>query len=370
MSIKRFDPEYVRVFGPGGTSLRSDYYNPPPEVASYIIYKTGTLTKARNGITGQRELKGSDEATVIQQAIINAPEGGTIFIRVGTYYIGSTITIDKGIRLCGENMHDTRLYLKSNTNDDMIHIENTTTTKYFQTIENLRLYGNSDHNTSGHGIYQTVGSSDIQLRNLFITYFPEYGIYIKSGWGAVIHRCCIEHCGVHGIRILGAEAYISHCMLAECGYYGLYSQTQHATTIIGNLKDCGQMTVVGNAFKGNGYPSSNTYDAIHIANCDNLVIDGNAIWGEHEGTNVTRYGIYIEAGNNIRIGGGNRIVGCLSGEIYDGGTNTVINGYGREAAGAGNPPTAANWQIGDIVQNTDDNTFWIKCYDGTMRQIA
>lgn len=47
-----------------------------------------------------------------------------------------------------------------------------------------------------------------------------------------------------------------------------------------------------------------------------------------------------------------------------------INGLGREAAGIGGTPTAALWDVGDRVQNTDDNTHWIKDYDGIMRQIA
>jgi len=353
----------------------------PPATASYIIFKKGTKTYAKNGETGHIEFEGSDDAKLIQQAIDNIPEGGTIYIRNGTYYIGSKLTIDKRIRLCGEHMDKTKLYLKDNVNDDMIYIENTTTTEYFQTIENMYLYGNSDNNTAGHAINQEAGSSDIQIRNMFITHFPYYGIRLNTAWGAVVHRCCIEHCGYHAIWINGSETYVSHCMLAECGYYGLHYYDGKPATIIGNvfwynqkhglyLNTPEKLVVVGNAFRGNGYSSSDTYDAIHIVNANDITIEGNSIWADHEGTNVTRYGVYIEAGNNIRIGGANRIVGCLSGEVYDGGTNTVINGYGREAAGAGNPPTAANWQIGDIVQNTDDNTFWIKCYDGTMRQIA
>ena len=42
---------------------------------------------------------------------------------------------------------------------------------------------------------------------------------------------------------------------------------------------------------------------------------------------------------------------------------------GEEAAGAGNPPTAGNWHMGDMVKNTDDNTIWLKDYGGTMRKI-
>jgi len=48
----------------------------------------------------------------------------------------------------------------------------------------------------------------------------------------------------------------------------------------------------------------------------------------------------------------------------------VLNGVGREAAGAGNAPTAANWKRGDIVENTDDNTIWVKTTADSMVQIG
>jgi hypothetical protein len=58
------------------------------------------------------------------------------------------------------------------------------------------------------------------------------------------------------------------------------------------------------------------------------------------------------------------------GNISDAGTRTRINGYGKEAAGIGNSPTALLWDVGDIVENTSDQTLWIKDTDGTMRKLA
>jgi len=69
MSIKRFDPEYVRVFGPGGTSLRSDLYNSPPDVASYIIFKEGNIIKAKNGRTGHIEYEDTDGTKIVHDVI-------------------------------------------------------------------------------------------------------------------------------------------------------------------------------------------------------------------------------------------------------------------------------------------------------------
>jgi len=56
--------------------------------------------------------------------------------------------------------------------------------------------------------------------------------------------------------------------------------------------------------------------------------------------------------------------------ITDSGNFTVINGYGHEAAGGANPPNYTHWAIGDIVENTDDNTVWIKRTETTMTKIA
>lgn len=57
------------------------------------------------------------------------------------------------------------------------------------------------------------------------------------------------------------------------------------------------------------------------------------------------------------------------GDIYDRGVRTCVNKIGKEAAGAGNSPTASLWQTGDIVVNTDDNSLWIKDVDGLMKKI-
>jgi len=48
----------------------------------------------------------------------------------------------------------------------------------------------------------------------------------------------------------------------------------------------------------------------------------------------------------------------------------IVNGIGREAAGAGNPPNNPNWKEGDIVENTDDKTIWIKRSDGQWVKIS
>ena len=42
------------------------------------------------------------------------------------------------------------------------------------------------------------------------------------------------------------------------------------------------------------------------------------------------------------------------------GLNCPINGYSREAAGVGQPPTNSYYLVGDIIENTSDSTVWVK----------
>lgn len=67
----------------------------------------------------------------------------------------------------------------------------------------------------------------------------------------------------------------------------------------------------------------------------------------------------------------NRIFGLPAEDaIQDGGANNSWEGQGQEAAGSSNSPTAANWSVGDVVENTDDGTLWVKKQDGGWTQIS
>jgi len=66
----------------------------------------------------------------------------------------------------------------------------------------------------------------------------------------------------------------------------------------------------------------------------------------------------------------NEFAGNLSGAISDAGSQTIVNGLGREAAGSGASPTSAIWEIGDIVENTSDSSIWIKDWSGNFIRLA
>jgi len=75
----------------------------PPATASYIIFKKGNKTYAKNGKYGHIEYEDIDSATVIQAAINTLPsEGGKIFIKPGIYKANIVINNKDNITLEGE----------------------------------------------------------------------------------------------------------------------------------------------------------------------------------------------------------------------------------------------------------------------------
>ena len=74
----------------------------PQQPASYIIYKDGLgYVYAKNGETGKIDFRGTDAATVIQNAI-DSLSGGKIFIKKGTYEVSSAINIKSNLQIVGE----------------------------------------------------------------------------------------------------------------------------------------------------------------------------------------------------------------------------------------------------------------------------
>ena len=72
----------------------------PPATASYIIFKKGSKTYAKNGTYGHIEYEDTDSATVIQNAIDALIDGGRILISPGTYE-NIAVTIKDKITIAG-----------------------------------------------------------------------------------------------------------------------------------------------------------------------------------------------------------------------------------------------------------------------------
>jgi len=107
-------------------------------------------------------------------------------------------------------------------------------------------------------------------------------------------------------------------------------------------------------------------DAIYInQNAPNVRIVNPAIWNVD--TAGGNHHINIGEAGDVEILGRMYDNWTIRKNIYD---SLKVNEVGEEAAGAGNSPTPATWQTGDVVENTDDQTMWVKDTTGSMVQIG
>jgi len=66
-----------------------DVYPPAVEAASYIIFKDGSLVKAKNGQTGEIEFSDEDAAAVMH-SVRDAMGSGVAYVKKGTFNLGSS----------------------------------------------------------------------------------------------------------------------------------------------------------------------------------------------------------------------------------------------------------------------------------------
>jgi hypothetical protein len=85
-----------------------DYLLPEAEPYSYLIYRDNLIYYAKNGLTGKADFSTfTDIASVINQAIVAAPSGSTIYVKNNNenWSISSTITItDKQLTLLSDGV--------------------------------------------------------------------------------------------------------------------------------------------------------------------------------------------------------------------------------------------------------------------------
>ena len=180
----------------------------PPTTASYIIFKKGSKTYAKNGAYGHIEFEDTDAAKVIQQAIDALPStGGKILFKTGMYEIGQTIILNKPMVFAGENVGATPdtcgacLRLKDNANCELLKTE----WAAFIRITNLFFDGNRDNQTEEHSMLLIEDTCDIYIDHVFLRWGKLHGIEVKSPsrqvWNIFIHNVAIEDMLGMGIRV-------------------------------------------------------------------------------------------------------------------------------------------------------------------------
>lgn len=182
---------FSRFFGITGTDAGTSGYHLVSDGTTgvwraqfAVNIKDPPYNAAGNGVT--------DDSTVINTAItaVNAAGGGIIYFPVGTYIIGSTVTIRSKVTLQGAGIDATIFKAKASLNATMFQTLNTEslfsgtteTGEQYWGIERCTIDGNNDNNSSGDAI--KTYSRCWRLNQVKITDAAARGINSKWGEGA------------------------------------------------------------------------------------------------------------------------------------------------------------------------------------------
>jgi hypothetical protein len=254
---------------------------------------------------------------------------------------------------------------------------------------------------------------DNNHRNLFANRCDVYGIHVDTNGvdgGNKFHQVIGIDCGADGIRIDGMEESWWSSLVAD-GNSGqgifisdhmlnrLFMQNVWAST----NGDCGVKFdptnggdgLIADVYIDGLYAWNNTNFGILTASGDGtgeirrLWMDRVALHDNKDGSG-NGVGARFDAGTHNEVhlqwvhtrnhpqrgidGGGGRGVSVHYADCQDGKNllDPAIkrwNGTGLEEAGAGNSPTASQFDNNETVENTDDNTLWYKDASGSMRQV-
>ena len=358
---------YIILYNERGETIEmTKNWQIPPDAFDYIIFKDGDVAKAKNGRGGRVEFKHTDFDVVFNNVVNVADDGDYIFIASGSYYIHSPLEIpSKYLHISGAGFFNTHLYVASDFSSD-------------ETYPNVFDFGNGATYVTLEG-FQLFGNLNIE--NLT-------GIYIDGGVFTVIRDVKVRNFSLQGLRARGGttlyieDVYISNSLIGiRLDNYRL--PVLREVVLEGN-SDTGLLLANGveRAYIENLWIEYNDKYAIRIESGSNQIeFKGGFIY--HEGSQDMiyladdTYNVFIE-GMTIQ-GTSTTIRNTSSYPLYVRDLKEIdpvnfigphsLNGLGFESAGAGNPP-AGNWRVGDIVENTDDGTIWIKRSDGTWVQIG
>jgi len=298
--------------------------------------------------------------------------------------IESSIIIHGSLHIVGLGLRATTLKLAPNVNDSMFKWVENNSYEYCFGLYDIKCLGDKGNQSKGSGLeINPTGDSDFRdfdVRRVAFEYFKEHGVYTTRGMGAHFVSLICEMNDLRGFyQNGGTTTMIRHCKFSANGTFGAGITSANARIIGCELQDNGEhglgigsngVIVMGNSLRYNGKKAANNYDAIHIFGVDDCTVVANTIRGTSDATAWTRYGVALDAGSDRTRVGLNTYIGLGTGEVLDNGSKTRIEGLGQGAYGIGGTPTATDWSVGGIVRNTDDNTFWIKDYTGTMRKLA
>ena len=282
------------------------YVQQPFNEASYVIgIYNSTPYYVWNSTTEEYRLS-TNANDVIQSAINALTNGGTIFIKAGTYRLTNTLYLKDNIALKGEGQA-TVLKLDDNINKTMIYLDSNA--KYCM-IQDLKLDGNAAHNSEGHGIYfyhteWLPGRATV--KNVHVWNTAKHGIYILHYAGVILESVRCFYNGESGIKVCSNDNFISNTYIGWSDKSCLVIKGSHNNVV--NIHTWGG---------GYSNPSSGLGQS-------GIVLYGhrNTIVGSQSESNC-RIGILIQGGSR------NVISGCL---VWNNGKQGFPSGRGIGIAG-------------------------------------
>ena len=301
---------------------------------TYANFNKTQNSYSQSIVTSSNTIWVPDNYTTIQEAINNADEEETVFVRAGTYY--EHVVVDKALSLIGENKRNTTID-GNGTGTVVSIIANNIILSDF-TVQNGELgiwLGHSDNN---------VLSGNNALNN-------QYGIYL---WGSDNNTFSGNNASgnTYGIYFSGSDNNVLSGNNALNNQYGIYLSFSSNSILSGNIAS---NNLDGIHFDGSGYNAltgntvfSNNDDGIFLYYSRHNILTGNTA------TKNSRYGIRLSSSSNNAIFHNNFINNTepLSGtHSVDSWDNGVEGNYWSDYYG-----TDANWDgIGDTPYSIDIN---------------
>jgi len=298
----------------------------PPATASYIIFKKGNKTYAKNGVYGHIEYENTDPATVIQNCINALENGGKIFITRGTYEISERIDLTnaKAIVIEGESWaknigYGTELKLADGANTQIFYRSPSSYDFACITIKNMILNGNKANQTSDVDVIYAYNSFRLKLESLYIADAKQHAIYLNFCDESYLRHIEIDGAGGAGIYLRGTSGNtLERILIGGCDSAGVYIRAPSTKNDLINVKaysnayglylysEVKDTAIIGGAFWNN--------------DAEGILINHNCHGTMIQGCEIKNNGKYATTGYGIRITDagtactGNIIMGC---RIFD-----------------------------------------------------
>jgi len=275
---------------------------------------------------------GVNDQDNINAAIGNLPDnGGSIYLREGTYVVGDNIIISKSnVALVGAGASTViKIEDAKNANMSVIYASG----KDNLLVQNLRINGNAVNQTSGtmRGIY-LYGGKNSKIVDCWVENLREYGIYLQSSNNNTVTGNTIQGNSLDNSN----NNTITSNTFQGNGQHGIYLTASSNNTVAGNTiqgndnhgiylsSSSDNNTVSINMVVGNSQATDNTDNGIQVDNSNYNNIQGNTV-RKGTGSKQQNTGITILSGTNNFVANNDLYQAGAATKFSDAGTETIFD---------------------------------------------